>query len=73
MTQLADTRPVRSLARPGRGPVRSHLKKVTMIAADPLTGGATVIEGEGVDVEAAKAAAKTKIPHGWRAVSVRTH
>ncbi|MGX5697880.1 hypothetical protein ACWKWP_16920 [Agromyces soli] len=44
-----------------------------MIAADPLTGGATVIEGEGLDIEAATAAAKSKIPHGWRAVSVRTH
>ncbi|MFF2387313.1 hypothetical protein [Agromyces sp. NPDC058104] len=44
-----------------------------MIAADPLTRGATVIEGEGMDLEAATAAARTKVPPGWRAVSVRGH
>lgn len=73
MTDIAARRSARILAGPGEGSVRSHFRKVTMIAADPLTGGATVIEGEGVDVEAATAAARAKIPPGWRAVSVRRH
>ncbi|MFK4729483.1 hypothetical protein ROT00_07340 [Agromyces mediolanus] len=45
--------------------------KVSIIASNPPTGDAVVIEGEGDDEASATAAAKAKAPPGWRVLSIR--
>ena len=45
--------------------------KIVLIAMNPGTGDARVIEADGVDEETATAAAKAQVPDGWRAVSIR--
>jgi len=47
--------------------------RVSIIATNPPTGDALVIEGEGVSEEHALAVAKAQVPQGWRTVSCRRH
>ncbi|GAA2451657.1 hypothetical protein GCM10009857_14760 [Agromyces soli] len=45
--------------------------KVTIIATNPASGEAVVVEADGADEQTATAAAKAQIPEGWKAVSIR--
>lgn len=45
--------------------------KVTIIATNPSSGEAVVVEADGADEQTATAAAKAQIPEGWKAVSIR--
>jgi hypothetical protein len=45
--------------------------KVCMIAANPPTGDAVVIDAEGANEAEAVATAKAQVPPGWRTMSVR--
>lgn len=45
--------------------------KIKLIARDPKTGEAIVIEADGRDDVTAVEAARAQIPPGWEAVSVR--
>lgn len=45
--------------------------RVFMVAANPPTGDAVVIEAEGVDEAEAVATARAKVPPGWRTMNVR--
>ncbi len=47
--------------------------KVTLIATDRVSGETVVIEADGADEAAARAAARAQVPEGWRTVSVREH
>lgn len=47
--------------------------KVFLIAANPPTGDAVVIEAEGADEAEAIAAARAQVPPGWRTMSVRRY
>jgi len=47
--------------------------RVSIIATNPPTGDALVLEGEGISEEHALAVAKARVPQGWRTVSCRRH
>ena len=52
---------------------RSTPVRVTIIATHPPTGHAEVLEGVGADEVEAAAAARARVPLGWRTVSIRRH
>jgi len=46
--------------------------KVVVVAADPATDAELVIEAEGLDESAGRAAALAQVPVDWKVVSIRT-